>query len=203
MARMADFGTARVHLVLCRLSDEDISWAADAVATRGPRMQVFVYNAGSPLQLSSMKISEQKIFYAAHESSCYLEHIQRSIRGGNGFAAATIFSPAQPRCADGRKDPLCAQRLLQVLHNLRSKNATIEPNGYAPIEPSPLSAFWEDLPQTLTCLPEQYARVSQGRHLDTDSEFLSYSPAGAFAVARKNLISAPRGWLRRSRCEGP
>ena len=199
---MAERKPAWVHLVLCRLAAEDISWAADAVVSRGPKTAVFVYNAGPPLQLpaaAAVQFTERKLLHGGHEAYCYLEHIQRSIRGGNGFAAATVFAPAQPRCADGKTvAPRCTQRLAEVLHQLSNKNASIEPNGYAPIEPAPIADFWQDLSQTLTCLPDQYAQLSMGRDLHTDSEFFSYSPAGAFAVARKNLLSAPRGWLRRA-----
>lgn len=191
----------RVHLVLCRLASEDISWASDFVVNPDAKTSVFVYNAGPPLQLTpdmSSKVTVQQLVQGGHESYCYLDHIQRALRRSTGFAPSTIFSPAQPRCADGSTAPRCVQRLAEVLHMLSNKNATIEPNGYAPIDPSPIADFWQSLPLTLTCLPNQYAQLSNGRHLDTDSEFISYSPAGSFVVSRKNLLSAPRGWLRRA-----
>lgn len=187
----------KVHLVLCRLASEDVSWAASAVSpTRGT--QVFVYNSGPPLQLppsTSVKLTVRELTQGGHESYCYLEHIQRSLKGGN-FAAATIFAPATPRCAGSTAQ--CTQRVMRVMHSLGSAKARLEPNGFAPIEPAPIADFWEGIPRSLTCLPDQYGVLSQGRDFHTDADFLSFSPYGSFAVARKNLLSAPRGWLRRA-----
>ena len=197
---MAVAAVPRVHLVLCRLFSEDIGWATDSIAMTNTKMKVFVYNAGPPLQLSpdaASKVDVRALKQGGHESFCYLEHILQSLHGGGNFAAATVFAPATPRCI-GMPAPACTQQITDALHMLREKNATIEPNGYAPINPSPIADFWHDVPLTLTCLPAQYEQLSNGRHLDSDADFFSFSSAGSFAVGRKNLLSAPRGWLRRA-----
>lgn len=195
---MAAAAAPRAHLVLCRLFSEDISWATGSAVVGNAKTKVFIYNAGPPLsQDVASKVTIRNLKQGGHDSYCYLEHILQSLRDGDTFAAATVFAPALPRCV-GMPAQRCIHRIADALHMLSEKNATIEPNGYAPINPSPITDFWQDIPLTLTCLPHQYAQLSKGRHLDSDAEFLSFSSAGSFAVARKNLLSAPRGWLRRA-----
>lgn len=201
-----------IHLVLCRLGAEDVSWAvrAAAASASSKRVQLIVYNGGLPLATSqwAQEVLDRTLvrklqLAGAHESYCYLEHIQRTLRGAatpgmsSNFAAITIFAPASPRC-EGGVGEVCVPRLERALRSFDRERATIEPYGYAPIEPTPVHEFWQGLSQTLVCLPAGYARLSQGRDLHTDAEFMSYSPSGSFAVARRNLISAPRGWLRRA-----
>lgn len=190
--------THTVHLVLCRLrSVEDVGWAA-SIASEST--QVFVYNSGAPLQLPqemATKITERMLSSGGHESYCYLEHILRSRRGG-GFAAATVFAPAMPRCKLYGASLLCTKRVLEVVRALASAKARLEPNGFAPIEASPVNSFWHGLPRTLSCLTTTYSHLSKGRDLHSDSDLMSFSPMGAFAVTRANLLSVPRGWLQRA-----
>ena len=199
-----------VQLVLCRLGTEDVSWAiqAAAAASSSRRVQLVIYNAGAPLATSRWpqealeRMVVRKLQLAGgHEAYCYLEHMQRTLKGvgahASNFAAITIFAPALPRCAAG-SGAACTPRIERALRAFDRDRATIHPNGYAPIEPAPITEFWEGMSRSLTCLPEIYSRISQGRDLDADSEFLSFSTAGSFAVSRRNLLSAPRGWLRRA-----
>ena len=196
-----------VHLVLCRLGTEDVSWAIKATTAASPkRVQLVVYNAGPPLttaqwpQEALERTTIRKLQMAgAHESYCYLEHVQRTLlgRAGAEFADFTIFAPASPRCPGGTGE-VCVPRIERALRAFDRDKATIDPYGYAPIEPAPVMEFWEGMPQTLVCLPKVYSRLSKGRDLHTDAELMSFSPAGSFAVARRNLVSAPRGWLRRA-----
>ena len=184
----------RVDLVLCRLAAEDVSWLTGAFTKQ---VRIFVYNAGHQLQLVGQEatggavVAELLLPGASHETHCYLNHIQRA---GQRPSAFTVFAPAQPRC----KDSNCKQRLVAVIRALSRGHATLEPNGFAPIEPSPLVDFWHDLPRHLMCIKRDYEELSNGRDFFTDVEFTSFSPMGAFAVARNNLMSVPRGWLRRA-----
>ena len=106
-----------LHLVLCRLGSEDVEWAVRAtVATSAKRMQLVIYNAGPPIKMSEWppeateSIIVRKLqVTGGHESFCYLEHIQRSLRGGNGFAQKldsgarpTLHAPGPHEC--GRCD---------------------------------------------------------------------------------------------------
>lgn len=186
---------ASIDLVLCRTQVEDVSWAARAAA------RVFVYNSGAPLTLSQplqSKLIVRNLQRGRHEAYCYLEHMQRALRG-ESVARATVFAPAMPRCFTLGPSLHCTSRLLAVIHDLGLPGTKVEPHGYAPIEPSPVAPFWRGLPRdALPCLPDVYAQLSQGRDLATDSDFMSFSPMGAFVVARKNLVNAPRGWLRRA-----
>ena len=183
-----------IELVLCRLHAEDVSWAARAQA------QVYVYNHGSALTLApelATKFTVRKLKKGGHESYCYLEHMQRAMKGGN-VAHATVFSPAMPRCFTLGPSLHCTSHLLDVVRDISLPGTKVEPHGYAPIEPSPVAPFWYQLPRSLTCLPSAYSQLSQGHDLDTDSEMMSFSPMGSFVVSRKNLLNVPRGWLRRA-----
>lgn len=202
-----------VDLVLCRLGTEDVNWAIlAAAATTAKHVQLIIYNAGPPLTTSQWaqevieKTTVRKLEQAGgHEAYCYIEHIQRTLRGNGlgggaaqgGFAGITVFAPAQLRCAHGT-GYACVPRLQKALHSFANEGATLQPNGYAPIEPAPIDDFWEGMQRSLTCLPKTYFRLSQGRDLQADSEFISFSRFGSMAVGRRNLLSAPRGWLRRA-----
>jgi len=111
-------------------------------------------------------------------------------------AAVTVFSAARPRCNEVSE---CQKRVLESVRALASSTpASLEPNGFGPIEPSPIVDFWHQLPRHLLCLKPEYEHLSNGRDLFLDVEFTSFSPMGSFAVARGNILSAPLGWLRRA-----
>ncbi len=206
-ARKSRSSELKVQLVICRLASESVTWALDAFPSGGgTSVQVVVMNGGQPLGLpdgTEYRLSGQ----GGHETACYLDHIQR-VQSASP-AAITVFSPARPRCgaATDSLSPVapqltpsvaCTSRLMRAVRDLAKGRATIEPHGYAPIEPSPLAGFWVGLPRTLLCLPRQYADLSSNRDMQADSDFITYSPSGAFAVDRRNLDSAPQGWLRRA-----
>jgi hypothetical protein len=195
-----------LQLVLCRLANEDVRWAVRSVqrtsskASTGRQTQLVVYNAGPPLETADWppeSVVRKLQLAGGHESYCYLEHLQRTVRGGGSIAAVTVFARAQPRCTQGA-GKVCVSRIERALRAFAVDGASLDPNGYAPIEPAPVSEFWEGLPRTLLCLSDEYTRLSQGRDLHSDAEFVSFSRAGSFAVGRRNLLAAPRGWLRRA-----
>jgi len=189
--------TAHVDLVLCRFADEDVTWARQE--TQGASLRIFVYNAGPTLDAHGTAPSGDaettEVRLAGwHETHCYAHHILHVIASAEGPAATTVFTPAQPRC----RGTGCKQRLARAVLALAHGQATLQPHGFAPIEPSPVVNFWHNLPKFLTCIEPQYGRLSKGRDLFTDVELTSFSPMGSFAVARSNLLSAPRGWLQRA-----
>ena len=201
MASARSHSTPHLHLVLCRLASEDMKWLTQLLSSE---IEVFLYNAGSAnfhrSELSSeisSQITEIHLGQGEHESYCYLRHIQ-GFMNDEAFAPVTVFAPASPRCADGPGSSACVLRLVRCVKALASGQASVLLHGVAPIEASPIESFMYGLPRHLVCVKDEYSHLSNGRDLHSDAEFMSFSPWGAFAVERKNLLAAPRGWLRRA-----
>ena len=191
--------TLKMHildLVICRSATEDVLWAMQAFSRMGSdRGRVYVYNAGPSLNLLPQAgFEEVRVPTSSSPSFCYLEHIQTRLSHGNDFSTVTVFSPAEPECASGD----CTYQLVLAIGALSSGSASLQPRGFAPIDLGQERTFWQGMPQHLMCLKEQYAQLSGGRDLHMDAEFTSFTPMGAFAAESKNLLSAPRGWLRRA-----
>ena len=186
----------KVQLVLCRHDWEDVGWATAAFPSGGT-IELTVYNGGVPLQLPG----EKQLPRAWHDAFCYLEHIMRTSEAA--LADVTVFAPALPLCGPEppQQSTACTERLLSSVRMLGLSAATLEPRGFAPIEPTPRVPFFEGIPRTgaLNCLKDQYKALSGGRRdLHTDAELVSFSPGAAFAVARANLLAAPKGWWLRA-----
>ena len=184
----------RVDLVLCRLDAEDVSWATKTFSPKANGVRVLVYGTGNAVGDLSGAIG-RTLQQGSHETTCYLAHIERLVDEYNDTAKSTVFSPARPRCEG---NTACTEHVVRVVLALASGQASIAPNGFAPVQSSPVVDFWRGMPRTLLCLPAAYSKLSQGRDLYSDAEFTSFSPMGSFAVARTNLLATPRGWLRRA-----
>jgi hypothetical protein len=153
--------TVRVQLVICRLGAESISWATDAFqGFSGGVVDILVMNGGAPLAegpialqagVSEHALSAYRL--VPHESACYLEHIYQTQLGTNPVFSPksahnfVVYSPATPRCgATAPSATACTLRLLSAVRNLALGKATVEPHGFAPVEPVPLAPFGHGLP---------------------------------------------------------
>ena len=201
--------TANVQLVLARHS-EDVALAQNA--TEGTEVIVYRTTRGEPLSDSR---SERRVANKGREALVYVTHLlelQRTARqcGLACVPRAVLFSQAAPSCTKdgvriitsaGHSAPKarCRQKVLRLARAI-AEGAPLLPSGFVDLDAGG-TMFQALLHRVGSCWQSSTTEITGHTALIDvlgTHDWIYYSPAAQFAVARANILAAPTRWLERA-----